>query len=329
MTTTNTRVLRDQQPLNQEGTTELPDAETAADMALLNAVRGGKRIIRKSTGKPVTVEELENELSAHSANKSVNKSKTRRKAPATSGDKYADMDREALIDAHKEAQKKIGEQGQEVGQLRNLTDKLLDLKRTEDLTAHGGSPEDSPISGDTLLTNPRDTINSVVEDNPRLSAIEDTLAALGQSTIETQFASAHPAYKADMEDENFKAYVSASPYRSGLAQKAYKGDWEAAHELWNAYDEVRDQFADSQDTDAAGGDKGQGKNVATANSQRDEELAAAQMVSGAGVPGGDVSTKPIYSRQALIQKRIQDPTGYYDPAFQEIIKAAYIEGRVK
>lgn len=327
MTTTNARVLRDKPPSNQEGTSELPDAATAHDIALLNAVRGGKKIIRKSTGKTVTVEELEAELDAHSANKTPTpKAKPNKPTAPTADSKYDDMDRQALIKSLKHSQTKIGEQGQEVGQLRNLTDKLLDLKRTEDLTAHGGSPDDSPISGDTLLTNPRDTINSVVEGSDRIQQLEDKLDALGQSAVEQQFATLHPAYKEDMKDPVFTEWVQASPYRSGLAQKAYQQDWTAAHELWVAYDEVREVVV--QD-DAAGGDNGQGNKVVTDDVSRDEALAAAQMVAAGGAGGGDVSQKPIYSRQALINKRIQDPTGYYDQAFQDIIKEAYIDGRVK
>ncbi len=50
MTTTNTRVLRDKEPSNREGIAELPDKATVQDLALLNAVRGVKKIIRNSTG---------------------------------------------------------------------------------------------------------------------------------------------------------------------------------------------------------------------------------------------------------------------------------------
>ena len=327
MTTTNTRVLRDQTPSDQEGITELPDAATAADMALLQAVRSGTKVIRKSTGRPVTVEELEEELAASSANKTPTPKKPGNKKATPANSKYDDMDRNALVKSLKNAQQKIGEQGQEVGQLRNLTDKLLDLKRTDDLTAHGASLEDSPISGDTLLTNPRDTINQVVDDNPRLTAIEDKLSAIGQSTIESQFAAAHPEYKDDMSTPVFQEWVKASPYRSTLAAKALeKQDWDAAHELFTAYDEVRDSL--TQEDDAAGGDDGQGNTVVPVDVSRNDALAAAQMVAGGG-SGGAANTKPIYSRQALINKRIQDPTGYYDQAFQDIIKEAYVEGRVK
>ena len=326
MTTTNTRVLRDKEPSNQEGIAELPDKATVQDLALLNAVRGGKKIIRKSTGKPVTVEELEAELSANSANKTPKAKKPSKPKATTSSGKYDDMDRETLIEAHKEAQRKIGEQGQEVGQLRSLTDKLLDLKRTDDLTAHGGSPDESLISGDTLLTNPRDTINSVVEGNERVQQLEEQVAALGQSAIETKFQQLHPAYKEDMKNPVFQDWVRASPYRSNLAQKAQNLDWDAANELWVAYDEIRDVV--TQDDAAGGTDNSQGNNVAPTDTARAEALAAAQMVA-AGGSAGAVDQKPIYSRQALIRKRIQDPEGYYDDAFQVIIKEAYVEGRVK
>lgn len=326
MTTTNSRLIQDKP--GDDGTTELPDAGAVQDLALLNAVRGGAKVIRRSTGKPVTVEELEAELEANSANKSAKPKAKKKQTPSTGDDKYNGMSRDDLIKAHQEAQRKISEQGQEAGQLRNLTDKLLDLKRTEDLTEHGASPADSPISGDTLLTNPRDTINNVVEDSPRLASLEAKVDSVLTSTVETAFAARHPNYQNDMTTPEFQAWVKNSPYRLGLAQKAYNKDWDAAEELFNAFDEVRDTLFAEETDDGVAGENSQGNTVVSATVGRDEALAAAQMLGGNSAPG-DVSAKPIYSRQAIINKRIQDPTGYYDPAFQAILKDAYDEGRVK
>ena len=331
MANTNTRVLRDSQPGAPEGVTDLPESTEAQELALLEAVRNGAKVIRKSTGKPVTVEELEAELSAGKSDQSAGgkKPRKRKKKNPSSID---DMNEEQVRAAYRDLEAKLGSQGQEVGQLRALTDKLLELKRTDDLEAHGGAPADDPISGDTLLTDPRGTIANEVERNPRLEEIEKKLDALGQNAVEQEFARAHPTYKQDMDDPEFLNWCKASTYRSGLAAKALQhNDFAAAHELWTAWDEAKELLGDNS---AAGEGEGDGTyshgdtEVDASADERAQQLANAVMVAGSGA-GGDTSGKPIYSRQALINKRIQDPSGYYDEAFQAIIKEAYLEGRVK
>ena len=226
-----------------------------------------------------------------------------------------------IAQAHAELEKKLGSQGQEIGQLRALADKLLELKRTEDLNNNAGAAKKPvQLESDALLRDPRGSIEQVAKETT--AELEQQVAAMRMAMIEQQFTARHPTFRDDMTNTDFQEYVRKSPYRQNLAIKAQNGDVGAADELFSGWEEVK-----------AGTKAADSKPDATTEAKeqaRQKALKDASMVSG-GSGSADVAqaTKPIYSRQALIKKRMDDPSGYYDEAFQAIIMDAYREGRVK
>ena len=227
---------------------------------------------------------------------------------------------DAVLVAYKELEQRLGMQGQEVGQLRQLTDKLLELKKTESAGNGSGRTEPTQVTSDELLRNPQAAIERVVAE--RTAGIEAQLAIENRERIRNEFRSHYPNFEADMQDPNFQNFVKTSPYRTTLATKASKGDVQAAYELWGGYAEAKNA-----------GDKG--KKPGAEEAERQAALKAATgMVTGSGGTGagdGDSSggSKPIYSRQQIILMRINNPQQYYDPAFQDMLKEAYAEKRVR
>jgi hypothetical protein len=190
-----------------------------------------------------------------------------------------------------------------------LTDQLLELKRNEDLSRNGGQVDEPEITGDDLLTDPAATIEKLVA--KRVSSIEHKLLEQDIRAQEKAFEADFPSYQDDMQDPNFINWISSSNYRKRLVQAAQSGDFDAARELWGGYSEARTSVKSAPANDGG----------------REQALRDAAMVSGAG--GGSGPSKPIYSRHELINKRINDPTGYYDPYFQKLIQEAYREKRVR
>lgn len=231
---------------------------------------------------------------------------------------------DAVLASYKELEQRLGLQGQEVGQLRQLTDKLLDLKKTEDRAKGGGSQGPSPVTSDELLRDPRAAIERVVGE--RTADLEARLAVENRERIRTEFRGHYPNFETDMQDPEFQNFVRTSPYRTTLATQASQGNVQAAYELWGAYAEAKAKPANAE------GDKGKksAEEIARAKALAD----ATGMVTGSGGTGtgdGDSSNsdKPIYSRTAIIQMRINNPAGYYDPAFQAMLELAYKEKRVR
>jgi hypothetical protein len=183
----------------------------------------------------------------------------------------------------------LGRKSQEVGSLRGLTDQLLELKRTEDLTNNGGQPTPTEVTADDLLADPRNAIRTVAAEetsqtNSRVDALEAQLALKA-------FEDRYPTFRQDQTDEKFQDFVQKSNYRSNLAGKAAQG-------------------------------------TGTVTQQADA-LESAQAIASRGGSETDVSHEKPISRQVLINKRIEDPDGYYDPAFQAYITEMYQKGLVK
>lgn len=237
--------------------------------------------------------------------------------PAAEGnavpDKFAGKSAADIAESYANLEAELGRKAQEVGSLRSLTDQLLELKRTEDLQNNGVQPASTEVTADDLLADPRSTIASVAGEvtdaaTQRVEQLEARLAL-------QDFEGRHPTFRNDQSDPAFQQFVQGSSYRSGLASKAAAGDLTAAEELWNGYADVR----------------GSGTTSTEKPTTADEAEALAQATAVATRGGGetDLAPAPIFSRQAVIEKRINDEAGYNDPAFQAMLKTAYLEGRVK
>jgi hypothetical protein len=246
-------------------------------------------------------------------------------------DKFWDGDLESsarkLADSYGNLESDRGRLANEVGTLRHLVDQALDLKRTQDLQDNGGEPgEDSqPVTADDLLNDPDTAISRAVERATR--PLTEKLSRAEQQEALMRFEQNHPTFREDLQDQQFQQWVAGSAYRQRLAQhvleseKQGRPDFDAAEELWSGWEEVR-QSAGTQDAP---------DEAEQVNEQREQQGAAIDRatLTTRGGAESDVSHKPIYSRAALVQKRINDPDGYYDPEFQRVIQQAYLEKRVR
>lgn len=221
----------------------------------------------------------------------------------------------------------IGRQSNEIGHLRDLSDQLLkgQTQASAQVANASSAEEEVQLSSDELFENPTKALQRVI--TPMLRTAVDELRndvkSVQQETVQTRFARAHPTFEKDMNDPKFVEFVQKSKYRQRLAAKAYQqSDFDAADELWNAWEEVH-----ADDSAAVDDSQGDLENTQNADTQQ-QQLRDAQTVRGGGSDMGN-NTKPIYSARKLQDMRIQDPDGYYSPAFQKLVVEAYREGRVR
>lgn len=249
-----------------------------------------------------------------------------------------DVERSAkkLAESYNNLESDRGRLANEVGTLRHLVDEALDLKRTRDLEDNGGSAEDEdsrPVTADDLLNDPEGTLTRVVQRANR--PLEQRLAKTDQERALADFEDRHPTFREDMQDQQFLEFVGQSAYRRRLAQKVFESerkgqpDFDAAEELWSGWEEVR-QSADQDDpeTHEQASNNGQPQRQTQQRRPAGDDVSQAAVVTRGGAET-DVSHKPVYSRAALVNKRTNDPDGYYDPSFQAEVMQAYAEGRVK
>jgi len=219
--------------------------------------------------------------------------------------KYEGKTVDEIIQMHQEAEKLIGRQAQEVGEVRRLADQLL----KQNLAAKQATPAPEKQEID-FFEDPQKAIEKAVSNHPSVLAAQQAAMQMKAMQTQQQLAAKHPDFTQVVTDPEFQQWVKGSPIRLNmfaLADSQY--DFASADELLSTFKQIRSAKA-QQTADA--GDKVLKKNL----------QAAAVDVGGTGE-----SSKKVYRRADLIRLKMTDPARY--EALQPEIMAAYAEGRVK
>jgi hypothetical protein len=220
-------------------------------------------------------------------------------------DKYRGKQLSDIIKMHQEAEKLIGKQAQEVGEVRKLADELIKQNLA-------GKPQ--PIKEEEpevdFFENPQAAVRKTVDNHPDVLAARQASQEFKKMQIQQKLAQEHPDFGQIVQDADFVNWVKSSPVRIGLYAKADgEFDYDSANELLSTYKQLKGVKA-KQTSDAG-------------ETQRKSNLKAASVdVGGTGESG-----KRVYRRADLIRLKMTDPNRY--DALSEEIMAAYAEGRVK
>lgn len=220
-------------------------------------------------------------------------------------DKYRGKELSDIIKMHQEAEKLIGKQAQEVGEVRKLADELIKQNLA-------GKPQ--PIKEEEpevdFFENPQAAVRKTVDNHPDVLAARQAGQEFKKMQIQQKLASEHPDFTQIVQDPDFANWVKSSPVRIGLYAKADgEFDYDSANELLSTYKQLRGVKA--KQTNDAG------------ETQRKSNLKAATVdVGGSGESG-----KRVYRRADLIRLKMTDPNRY-DALHDEILQA-YADGRVK
>lgn len=224
-----------------------------------------------------------------------------------------------IVRIYQDSQSTIGRMANDLGTQRKLTDRLLDLKRDEDLQRNGANPAKVQVSGTELLDNPTEAIDRIVNarlaEQERVSSVR--LAQLESQQYAQSFASRHPDWQEIASDSSFHQFVQASPYRARAAVAASQGDWGAAEELVSEFKDRKQTLESKQKADKEVKDK---SNLDAANK--------ASLESGASASKPYTGGK-ILRRVDLLKLQMEQPEVYYDEETQRVIMKAYSENRVK
>jgi len=220
-------------------------------------------------------------------------------------DKYRGKELSDIIKMHQEAEKLIGKQAQEVGEVRKLADELIKQNLA-------GKPQ--PIKEEEpevdFFENPQAAVRRTVDNHPDVLAARQAGQEFKKMQIQQKLAAEHPDFGQIAQDSDFVNWVKSSPIRLGLYAKADgEFDYDSANELLSTYKQLRGIKA--KQTNEAG------------ETQRKSNLKAA----GVDVGGSGESGKRVYRRADLIRLKMTDPNRY--DALSEEIMQAYQDGRVK
>lgn len=229
-------------------------------------------------------------------------------------EKYRGKSLDEIIRMHQEAEKLIGRQAQEVGEVRKLADSLLKQQLEQ---KHDKQP--SKAQEIDWFEDPELAVKQAVENNPVLKKLQEEQAKQAQLVALQTIEKAHPDFMQIGNSEDFQKWVAASKVRTQLFEQASNYDVDSAMELLETYKSLRNIKQQQAETVKAA-DESLKK---TEEEVRNKTLKAAAVQQG----GTGESTKPVYRRADLIRLRMQDPARY--EAMADDILQAYAEGRVR
>ena len=219
-------------------------------------------------------------------------------------EKYRGKNLSDIVRMHQEAEKLIGKQAQEVGEVRKLADELI----KQNLGKNQQIVEEAPEVD--FFEDPRKAVAATVDKHPDIIAAKQATMEFKKMQVQQKLGQEHPDYIQVAQDPEFAAWVKSSPVRLGLWAKAdAEFDYDSANELLSTYKELRNVRQ---------------KQVSTSNEKvrQNSQKAAAVDAGGSGE-----SSKKIYRRADLIRLKMNDPARY--EALDAEIMQAYAEGRVK
>ena len=220
-------------------------------------------------------------------------------------ERYRNKSVQDIVKMHQEAEKVIGRQAQEVGEVRKLADDLI----KQNLTPRQQHVEQEVPEVD-FFADPQKAIQSTISSHPDVLAARQANLELKRMQFHQQLNTNHPDFVELVNDQDFANWVKSSPIRIGLYSRAdAELDYDSAHELLSTYKQLRGvktQQAEKSSKDA-----------------RQQTMKAVQVDSG----GTGESSKRIYRRADLIRLKMTDPNRY--DALSDEIMQAYAEGRVK
>ena len=219
-------------------------------------------------------------------------------------EKYRDKSLDEIVKMHQEAEKLIGKQAQEVGEVRKLADELI----KQNLGSRQQTRQEEPEVD--FFENPQKAIQRTVDNHPDVQAARQATLEMRRSQIQQRLAQEHPDFGDIAKDQDFANWVKSSPIRIKIFEQADSGyDFDSANELLSTYKQLRSvkQKQTSDDGEAT----------------RKQNLKAV----GVDVGGSGESSKKVYRRADLIRLKMQDPNRY--DALSDEIMQAYQEGRVR
>jgi hypothetical protein len=222
-------------------------------------------------------------------------------------DKYRGKSAEDLVRMHQEAEKLLGRQSSEVGELRQVVDSYIQTQ----LSNQQAPQQQETVDEVDFFSDPEEAVKRAIDNHPKIREAENISKQYQKTTALSQLQKDHPDMQNILTDDKFAEWIKGSKIRTQLYVQADKQyDYEAAHELFTLWKE-RKQVVQQ-----------------TANAEKQGRKQAVKNAStGAATGSSETKTRKIYRRADIIKLMRTDPERYQSLS-DEIMKA-YQEGRVR
>jgi len=217
-------------------------------------------------------------------------------------DKYRNKSAAELVQMHQEAERMLGRQSGEVGELRKVVDEFVMSQ---------SSSKEEPVDEEIdYFSDPEKAIQKAIDNHPAVREAQRTSTDMKKSSAQAMLKDKHPDMAEVLQDSAFVSWVGESSFRTKLLQQADRNfDYEAADEIFSLW----------KDRKALIGQ--------TVNAEKSSRNATVKSASTGGASGTQTNSKKIFRRQDIIKLMKNDPDRY--SALSDEIMVAYQEGRVK
>ena len=218
--------------------------------------------------------------------------------------RYRGKSMQDVIQMHREAEKALGRQGNEIGEMRKMFDEFVKTSAQD-----RNKPE--PSSGDDVdyFVDPHSAVNRQIDSHPALQEMKGVANEMRKAQGQAALRNKHGDFENILRDPEFTEWVEASPVRQRLLMEADKRyDVAAADELFSTFKQL--------------------KSMGPASSQVERRSAVKSANNGGSRTNPDGQRRGRIYRRADIRKlMMEDPKRYEE--LQPEIMAAYAENRVR
>ena len=221
-------------------------------------------------------------------------------------EKYKGKSTAEIVRMHQEAEKLLGKQSGEVGELRSVVDSYIQTQL--DTTTPTQETEDDDID---FFSEPEKAMERAIANHPSIKKAEETTLQNKRASALSQLNQRHPDMKEVIADSKFVDWIKSSKIRTQLFAQADRSyDYEAADELLTNWKERQGVVTQTLAAEKAG---------------RKEAIKSASTGSTKG--NGQQQSRKIYRRSDIIKLMQTDPERYL--ALSDEITQAYAEKRVR
>ena len=222
-------------------------------------------------------------------------------------EKYKGKSTAEIVRMHQEAEKLLGKQSGEVGELRSVVDSYIQTQ----LDSTPPPTQETEAEDIDFFSDPDKAVERAIANHPSIKKAEAANLNNQRSTAQSKLQSRHPDMNEIVQDGKFVDWIKSSKIRTQLfAQADRQYDYDAADELFTNWKER------------------QGVVAQAASTEKDTRKAAVKSASTGTARGtGEQRAKKVYRRSDIIKLMKTDPDRYM--SLSDEITQAYAEGRVR
>ncbi len=221
-------------------------------------------------------------------------------------EKYQNKSLQEVVQMHQEAEKLLGKQSSEVGELRGVVDDYIQTQLKQQAPVQQQEEDDTDF-----FVDPQAAVNRAIDNHPKIQEANQVTQRYRKETALAELSKKHPEMDTILKDTKFAEWIKGSKIRTQLfVQADQQYDYDAADELLSLW---KERASVAKQT------------VAVEKQVRKQQVKSASTGNARGT--GQSQRKKQYRRADIIKLMKTDPDRY--AALSEEIFQAYAEGRVK